>query len=229
MVGPIDAVRGHPSEGQTHARAPARASPRRAWAWWRTRPPRGCRLRRGAPVRGPALGQVERPIDQRPAVAAGIGQEHADLAVLDPPRRAAVLPLHAGRLAPFLTKPVSSSTSTPRIAQMLDHIGPQIVAHRVRVPAHPAQELLHPVRRPIPGRLRQLPALLALHRRQQPLQIGRRPPPRLDPPEPRPQPRQQRRELRRPRRAVIHRRHGFLLHGEQPSTESPAVVLALRG
>ena len=49
---------------------------------------------------------------------------------------------------------------------MLGHIGPQIVADAIGVPAHPAQEFLYPVRRAVPGRLRQLPPVLPLHRRQ---------------------------------------------------------------
>ena len=122
------------------------------------------------PILGPAFGQIEGTVDQRPAVAAGIGQEHADLAVLDPSRRAGILPLHADRLAALLDEAgLVQDQHAAGITQMLDHIGPQIVAHRVGIPAHPAQELLHPVRRPIPGRLRQLPAVLALDRRQEPL------------------------------------------------------------
>src|SRR3712207_93339 len=59
---------------------------------------------RGAPgrVAGPALGQVEGAVDQRLPVATGVAEEHADLAVLDAARRAAVLPLHPGRLVALL-------------------------------------------------------------------------------------------------------------------------------
>src|SRR4051795_12617235 len=45
-------------------------------------------------ILAPVGGQVERAVDQRLAVAAGIAQEHADLAGLDPTSGAAVLPLH---------------------------------------------------------------------------------------------------------------------------------------
>ena len=37
-------------------------------------------------------------------MAAGIAEKHADLAVLDAPRRAGVLTMHAGRLGAFLEK-----------------------------------------------------------------------------------------------------------------------------
>jgi hypothetical protein len=52
------------------------------------------------PVRRPALGQMQRAVDQCPAVAAGVGQKHPDPAVLDPPCRAAVLPVNAGGVHP---------------------------------------------------------------------------------------------------------------------------------
>jgi hypothetical protein len=94
---------------------------------------------------------------------------------------------------------------------MLDHIGPQIVAHRVSIPEHPRQEILHPIGRGITGRLRQLPAVLALHRRQKPLQIRRRPPPRLHPPKARCNPPGQPIQPLRPVRSIIHPNHGKTL------------------
>ena len=118
------------------------------------------------PIFGPTFRQIKGAVDQRPAIAAGIAQEHADLAVLDPPRRAAILPLHAGRLRALLHKAVERRCRSTiqhqhpaGIAQMLADIGKQIVVDRIGIPAHPAQELLHPVRRPVPRRLRQLPPL----------------------------------------------------------------------
>jgi hypothetical protein len=71
---------------------------------------------------------------------------------------------------------------------MLDDIRPQIIPDRFGVPTHPAQQVLHPVRVAIACRLRQLPAVLALHRRQQTAQVGQRAPARLHAPEPRRQP-----------------------------------------
>jgi hypothetical protein len=47
-------------------------------------------------VLGPLLRKVEFAIDQRMPLAAGISQEHADLAILDAPCRAAVLARYTG-------------------------------------------------------------------------------------------------------------------------------------
>src|SRR3954470_11727424 len=71
---------------------------------------------------------------------------------------------------------------------MLHHVGPQVVADRVGVPPHPAEEVLHPVRRAVARRLRQLPAVLAPQGRQQPAQVRQQTPARLAPPKPRPEP-----------------------------------------
>src|SRR3954454_14197311 len=43
------------------------------------------------PIVGPGLGQVEFPVDQSVTLAAAIAQEHPDLAIPNPPRRAGVL------------------------------------------------------------------------------------------------------------------------------------------
>src|SRR4051795_1904261 len=131
----------------------------------------------------PALGQVEGAVDQRPAVAAGVTQEDADLAILDAARGAAVLPLHADRLRPLLHEPgLVQHQHGAGIAEVLDHVGPQIVPNRVGVPPHPAEEVPHPVRRAVARRLGQPPAVLAPHRRQQPAQVRQRAPARLRPP-----------------------------------------------
>ena len=96
---------------------------------------------------------------------AGVAQEHADLAVLDPTCRAAVLPLHPGRLVALLQEAgLGEDQHCIRIAQVLDHIGPQVIPDRIGVPAHAREEILHPVRRGVPRRLGQLPAVLALQR-----------------------------------------------------------------
>jgi hypothetical protein len=53
----------------------------------------------------PDLRQVQRAIDHRVAVPAGVAEEDPDLAVLDAARGAAVLPLHADRLLALLHEP----------------------------------------------------------------------------------------------------------------------------
>jgi hypothetical protein len=75
------------------------------------------------PVSGPALGQVQLPIDQGMPAGAGVGQEHPDLAVLDPPGRARVLALHPGGLAALLEEPgLIHHQHRLRVAQVLGHI-----------------------------------------------------------------------------------------------------------
>src|SRR5690606_21038448 len=54
--------------------------------------------------RTPALGQVELAIDQGLAEATGIGQEDANLAVLDSACRPGVLPRNANRMRALLHK-----------------------------------------------------------------------------------------------------------------------------
>src|SRR3954447_8750972 len=54
-------------------------------------------------VCAPSLGQIERAVDQRVAFAAGIGEEHANLAVINLPRGAAVLPRHPSRVLALLS------------------------------------------------------------------------------------------------------------------------------
>ena len=64
------------------------------------------------PILGPCLGQVQLPVDECPPPGAGVGQEHAELAVVDLAGGARVLALDPTEVVPFLRKPVSSTTST---------------------------------------------------------------------------------------------------------------------
>src|SRR3954471_20617909 len=112
--------------------------------------------------------------------AAGISEEHTDLAVLDAPRRAAVLACHAGRLRALLQKAglVNDQHRLP-IGQGLDDVRSTQVARGLFVPLHVRE---HPLRAPRPSiaeMLGQLPAVLAFHRTQQALQIEPGLPPRL--------------------------------------------------
>ncbi len=137
------------------------------------------------PVRDPGLRQVQLAVDQGPALAAGIGAEHAQLAVLHPPGRARVLPLHPGGLRPLLEEPgLVHHQHAVRRAQMPDHVGAHIVADSVVVPGGPVEQPLHPVRRRIPGGLSQGPPVLGRQRRQQATHVRAGPQPRLDPEEP---------------------------------------------
>ena len=85
-------------------------------------------------IPGPVLGQIEGPVNQGAAMRAGVAEKHTDLAVLDPPRRARVLPLYPRRLLSLFQEAglVQHQHSTG-VAQVLHYIGLQVIAHRVRI------------------------------------------------------------------------------------------------
>ncbi len=68
----------------------ARSGPLSPYASSAVTPPNGVL----SAVRGPGAGQVELPVDQRPSLRPGIGQEHPDLAIRDLPGGPGVLLLH---------------------------------------------------------------------------------------------------------------------------------------
>jgi len=99
------------------------------------------------------------------ALAAGVGEEHAQLTVLHPPRGAGVLPLHAGRLDALLQEAgLVHDQHTVVGGQVLGHVAAQVVADRVGVPSVLVQQPLHPVRRVVAGRFRDRPTILASQR-----------------------------------------------------------------
>jgi hypothetical protein len=75
-----------------------------------------------------------------------------------------------------------------RVAQVLDHVGPHVVAHAVGVPPCSIEQPLHAVGNQLTGLLGQPPAVLAFDLAQQSLQPAQRPPARLDASEPRADP-----------------------------------------
>jgi hypothetical protein len=137
----------------------------------------------------PVLRQVEFAVDQRVPLAAGIRQEDADLGVLDPAGRAAVLPRHPDRVPALLQEPgLVDDQHAVRGPEVLDDVVAAQVAGRVLVPQHVAE---HPLRPPGPGvadLLGQLPAVLALGRAQQAFQVQASLASRLGPDEQRAQP-----------------------------------------
>jgi hypothetical protein len=62
-----------------------------------------------------------------------------------------------------------------RVAQALDHVGPDVVTHAVGVPPGAVEQPLHPVGQQLPGLFGQPPAVLAFDLAQQPLQVAKRP------------------------------------------------------
>jgi hypothetical protein len=94
---------------------------------------------------------------------AGIGEKHPDLAVLDAPGGAGVLAFDARRLVALLEKAgLIQHQHGVRIAEMLDHIGAQVIAHRIGLPVHAGEEVLHAIGAGVPCRFCQMPAVLAL-------------------------------------------------------------------
>jgi len=94
----------------------------------------------------PNLRQVERTLDQRLPVPAGVAEEHADLARLNALRRAAALPPHADRFRALLEKsldPLRGSSiehqHSIRVPERLNHVSPQVVTHGIRIPVRPTQ------------------------------------------------------------------------------------------
>ena len=127
------------------------------------------------PSPSPRRWQVQLPINKNRAPLAAISQKHPDLAVLHLSRRLAVLPLHSHRPFALLQKPqLIHHQHRLLIPQMLHHVLPQVIPNSVLIPAVPGQQPLHPVGRGITNVRGQLPAILALHRSQQTLQVGQR-------------------------------------------------------
>src|SRR5215207_5800783 len=91
---------------------------------------------------------------------------------------------------------------------MLDHIGPQIIAERIRVPVNAREERLHAVWRVVAGRLGEVPAVLPLQGGQQALKIRQGASARLRTPEPRGNPPGNRLQLRSPVLGFAPARHG---------------------
>jgi hypothetical protein len=71
------------------------------------------------------------------------------------------LPLHAGTGSALLQVAsfIDDQDST-RITQVLCHVIPQVITHRPGIPPGASQQMLHPIRRQIPGMLCERPAVL---------------------------------------------------------------------
>jgi hypothetical protein len=67
---------------------------------------------------------------------------------------------------------------------VLHHVGAQLVADRVSVPAGLVQQPLHPIRRALTSVLGQVPAVLAVDLAEQALQVGQGAAARLGPTKP---------------------------------------------
>ena len=94
-------------------------------------------------------------------MAGGVGQEHADLAVLRPPGRAGVLPLHPGGAGAFLDEPgLIGDQHAARLAELPGHVVPYVITDLPGIPVRVAQQPLHPIRTEFPGAFGQRPPVL---------------------------------------------------------------------
>jgi hypothetical protein len=110
----------------------------------------------------PALGQVQLPVDQGVAGAAGIHQVDRDLGVLDPPGGAGVLALHPNCRRPLLEIPrLVHHQHRLGVAEVLHEELAHVIAHPVVVPHPPGEQVLHPVGAGVAGVLGERPAVLA--------------------------------------------------------------------
>src|SRR6266540_2350870 len=124
-------------------------------------------------ILGPFLWQIELAINQGLTMLARVGQENADLAVLDAAGRATIVPCEASRMAAFLKKAgFVKHTHRSGICQIVDHIRLQAVAQRIGVPVGPTKQVLKAIGLRIATDLGQLPAILAFGWAQQSAQIG---------------------------------------------------------
>jgi len=86
--------------------------------------------------------------------------------------------------AAFEITGVVQDQHTIRLAELVSHVGSQVVADPVGVPHRSAEQALHAVRRTITSMFGQLPTRPSVHIRQQPEQERLGLPARLHPPEP---------------------------------------------
>src|SRR3954453_1941392 len=222
VIGPIHAVAAHPPARHPGRKGAGQHLPPELGLGGEDRPRRPPGRMPPGRIIGPDLGQIQGAVDQGVAMPAGIAEKHPDLAILDAPRRARVLPLHPDRLAPFLDKAgLVQHQHGIGVAQLRDNIGAQIVAHLIGIPAHAGQKILHPVGRAVTRMLGQLPAVLTLHRAQQALQIGPYPPARLDPAKARRALFDQPIQTARPIDNLIRRSHDYALHGRSEYHSNP--------
>src|ERR1035437_8176431 len=110
----------------------------------------------------PLLRNVEFAVHQCRALVRAIAEKYADLAVLDAPRRTAVLALDSGRMTALLYKAgLVDDQSRIWTAQLLQNGIAQLTPRRVCTPTSPVQPRLHPISSRFLHPLSQLPAMLA--------------------------------------------------------------------
>jgi hypothetical protein len=102
------------------------------------------------------------------------------------PHAATVLRGYSARGSPLLGKVRLVDHEDPAlgVAQVLDHVGAQVVADSLGVPDGRVEQALHALRPPLADGLSELPAVLTLDPLQQPRQVAPHPRPHLHAPKP---------------------------------------------
>jgi hypothetical protein len=137
------------------------------------------------PISDPRLGQMQLTVDQRMSPRRGIGQERADLTVLDPsPRSPSAAAARPPSAHPSSGNPCHRRSAPRRGHETLDHVVPHIIADPVDIPVRPTRQPPHPVRRHLTGLLSQRPPILPFQTPDQPRHVLTRPSTRLGPGEP---------------------------------------------
>src|ERR1035437_2628474 len=131
-------------------RPPQRQNPRRARSCAVLTPAclRNCCLTATLWILSPLLRKVEFAVHQCRALVRAIAEKYADLAVLDAPRRAAVLALDSGRMTALLYKArLVDDQNRIWTAQLFQKVIAQLIPRRVCIPTSPVQQMLHAIRR----------------------------------------------------------------------------------
>jgi hypothetical protein len=129
-------------------------------------------------VGGPAAGQVQRSVDHRLPVPAGLGQVDRDLGVVDLAAGAGVLAGHPDAVRALLAiARLVDHQDRLRVAKVVDNLAAYVVTHLAGVPHRPAGQLLQAsglaspaclaiVQQCLPGRSVRSPYTKALARRR---------------------------------------------------------------
>ena len=118
---------------------------------------------------GPRPRQIQGAINQGVSAPCRVGQVHRDLGVLDAPGGAGVLTLHADRIHALLqVAGFVNDENRAGVAEGVDDIVAQIIAHVLGVPFRPRQQVLQAIGSGLAAMLGDRPAILAIQARDHP-------------------------------------------------------------
>src|ERR1035437_3763034 len=172
----VHLVGGNPSRSGARIQCPPDHAPRQLRLGGKLHRLRNPGLPAAFSILSPLLRNVKLPVHQRRAFVRAIAKKYADLAVLDAPRRAAILTLHTRRMLTLLqkTRLIDDEYRLPTV-QFFHSIPAYPVARLFCIPARSVEKMLDRIRRRFAHPLGQLPAVLALTAAQQALQIRKAP------------------------------------------------------